>query len=530
MSLTAACILALLMAPLFAVARQPSGPQEKAAAPALTSSAYDASDDIFYQFMPIAWRYGECADLPAQASENRFGNFQVMIDSLPYLKTLGVTGVWMTPIFPSPAYHGYQHGAADRLNPWFGPEGDFLRFVREARTAGIKVYLDLVTYGISQDSEWFKDAYKNPSSPFAKQLAFTDDACTKFLGHSYTSWNGSRVTFINWDLRSAEARARVIAWSKKWLDPNGDGDPSDGIAGYRLDHVWARYAPQGKPAPDGWGYNIDSFWMEWKRELQKVNPKVFTFAEQAKWETFGADLLPAHDAAFSKPFEAAAREALKAEDATKLYESMAATLAALPKGRTFLLTLGDHDVDRLASAIGADEPGHECRARAAAAVLMLGPLPPVIYYGEELGMRGKAGKFGGDANDLPRREPMKWKAVAGPPMSNYFALHTGAYEKRYEHDHDGRSVEEQDGAKGSLLELYRELAKVRMNEPALRRGHYEPLPCSSKAVWRFRMTVEPGGHSVEVAINLSGKEVSLTSPTGGALLLEAYGWRVSKSQ
>jgi glycosidase len=527
MTLTGALILALLLTPLFAVARQPS-PQQDQPSLALSPSAYDASDDIFYQFMPIAWRYGECPDLPAQAKEHRFGNFQGMIDSLPYLRSLGVTAVWMTPIFPSPAYHGYQHGAADRLNPWFGPESDFLRFVHEAKQQNIKVYLDLVAYGISQDSEWFKDAFKNPASPYAKQLAFTNDACTKFLGHSYTSWNGSKVTFINWDLRNPDARARVIEWSKKWLDPNGDGDPSDGIAGYRLDHVWSRYAPQGKPTPDGWGYNIDSFWMEWKRELQKVNPNVFTFAEQAKWETYGTDLLPAHDAAFTKPFEAAAREALKSENATKLYESMAATLAALPKGRTFLLTLGDHDVDRLASAIGADEPGHEGRARAAAAVLMLGPLPPVIYYGDELGMRGKSAKFGGDANDLPRREPMKWKAVPGPPMSNYLALHEAAYEKRYEHDHDGRSVEEQDGTTGSLLELYRELARVRTSDPALRRGKYEPLPCSSKAVWRFRMTLEPASQRVEVAINLSGKQVSLDEPSDRVLRLEPYGWVVTK--
>jgi alpha-amylase len=521
----------------------------------LTPSAYDASDDIFYQFMPIAWRYGESPDLPAQAKDYRFGNFQGMIDSLPYLKGLGVTAVWMTPIFPSPAYHGYQHGPADQLNPWFGSEADFLRFVREAKAQGIKVYLDLVAYGISQETEFFKDAYKNPKSPYAAQLAFTNDQCTKFLGHSYTSWNGNRVTFINWDLRSPEARQRVIVWSKHWLDPNNDGDPSDGIAGYRLDHVvppMPPTVPPTSPAPSApskpaapaagevgatptkapplsrealeasFGYDT-AFWLEWKHELQKVNPTVFTFAEQAKWETTGADLLAAHDAAFTKPFEAAAREALKSEDATKLYESMAATLAALPKGRTFLCTLGDHDVDRLASAIGADE--HEGRARAAAAVLMLSPLPPVIYMGDELGMRGKSAKLGGDANDIPRREPFTWNAVAGPPMSNYFALHEQAYEKRSEHDHDGRSVEEQDQVPASLLSLYRELAQARAEQPALRRGTYTPRPCPNKAVWWFTKTWE--SRRVEVAVNLSGKEVLVARPEGGkGFALQPYGWVV----
>jgi alpha-amylase len=542
-----------LWTPMRAAAQEKPGPPTEAA---LTPSACDASDDIFYQFMPIAWRCGESPDLPAQAKDYRFGNFQGMTDSLPYLKTLGVTAVWMTPIFPSPAYHGYQHADADKLNPWFGSEADFLRFVREAKAQGIRVFIDLVAYGISQDTPYFKDAFKNPQSPYAKQLAFTDPACTKFLGHNYTTWNGSRVTFIHWDLRSPDARQRVIQWSRHWLDPNNDGDPSDGIAGYRLDHVLPPVppvptVPPTSPAPQApdstkaqpagevgaprerapalsrealeasFGYD-PAFWLEWKHELQKVNPNVFTFAEQAKWETTGADLLPAHDAAFTKPFEAAAREALKSEDATKLYESMAATLTALPKGRSFLCTLGNHDVDRLASAIGEGE--HEGRARAAAAVLMLAPLPPVIYMGDELGMRGTSSKLGGDANDIPRREPFKWTAVAGPPMSNYFALHEKAYEKRAEHDHDGRSVQEQDNVKGSLLELYRDLAKLRAADPALRRGTYNPQPTPNKAVWRFVKTYQ--GRRVEVAVNLRSDSVVLTDSRGDDYHLSGYGWSV----
>jgi len=64
------------------------------------------ADDIFYMFMPIAWR-------DSDGDPWRFGDFGGMTESLPYLKSLGVTAVWMTPIFVSPANHGYQHGAAD---------------------------------------------------------------------------------------------------------------------------------------------------------------------------------------------------------------------------------------------------------------------------------------------------------------------------------------------------------------------------------------------------------------------------------
>ncbi len=219
--------------------------------------------------------------------------------------------------------------------------------------------------------------------------------------------------FANWNLHSREARDLVIAWSKKWLDPRGDGSLRSGVAGFRLDHVWKTY---DKPL----NYDIDTFWREWRSEIEKVNPGVFTFAEQAKWESHGAELLAtgdgenAHDAAFTKPFEFAAREALLKEEADRLHLSMTDTLAACPKGRTLMAILGDHDVDRLSTAIGADVEARRGRERAAAAVLLLQPFPPVVWQGDEIGMLGKAASTGSDANDIPRREPFKWLARAGP--------------------------------------------------------------------------------------------------------------------
>src|SRR5437660_6632561 len=127
------------------------------AAAIASTAAADVTDEIFYQFMPIAWRD---SDNDAQ----RFGDFGGMTASLDYLQSLGVTAVWMNPIFPSAAYHGYQHGAADQINSRFGTESQFWTFVQAAHARGIKVFLDYVAYGISQDSIWFQSAYGNPLS------------------------------------------------------------------------------------------------------------------------------------------------------------------------------------------------------------------------------------------------------------------------------------------------------------------------------------------------------------------------------
>jgi glycosidase len=464
-------------------------------------------DDVIYHFMPIAWR-------DSDNDANRFGDFNGMTASLDYLEDLGITAVWMNPIFPSPAYHGYHHGPGDQVNSWFGTEAQFLNFVAAAHTRGIKVYLDNVVYGISHNSTWYQSARNNPASPYDDWLAFTNSGNSQYLGSVYTTWSGASVGFIHWNLNNAGPMNLVTSWAQHWLDPNGDGDPSDGIDGYRLDHVWAQY-PSG---PNGWGYNIDTFWTPWKQALQAVNPDVFIFAEQADWGSTGAELLSAFDASMTKPFEFAARDALNNESASGLYSSMASAVASLPPGRLFHCIIGDHDVDRLASVIGGDaNPG---RLRAAAAVLLTQPFPPMIYFGDELGMRGFKGTFGTDANDIPLREPFKWNAVAGPPMSNYWILHAQAYNNRYAQNNDGRSVQEQEGVPGSLLEHYRALIAARRDNVALRRGAYHAITNNRSGVWSF-VRHAPGEQTLLVAINLSSAttatlDLSNMEITGGS--------------
>ncbi len=449
-------------------------------------------DDVFYMYMPLAWR-------DSDSDTYRFGDFGGMTDALPYLDDLGITAIWMNPIFPSPAYHGYQHGAGDQINSRLGTEADFLTFVAAAHARGIKVFVDFVVYGISQDSIWYQDAYANPGSPYDDWLAFTNQANTQYdLGAVYNTWNGDSVGFIHWNLNNTDVTTLVTGWAKHWLDPNGDADPSDGIDGFRLDHVSAWHAQESP-----WGYHLD-WWIAWKNELLTVYPDVFTFAEQADWGSHGQDLLPAFDAAMTKPFEFAARDALANEQAAPLYSQMATTLTTLQAGKTYLGTLNDHDVDRLTSVIG----GSLQKAKVAAAVLLTQPFPPVLYYGDEIGMLGTKQNYGSDANDIPMREPFKWNAVAGPPMSNYWVLNGQAYNNAYSQNNDGRSVEEQDGVSGSLLEHYKTLIAARKTNVALRHGSYHAVSTSSGSVWSFLRHIDTD-QTVLVAINLANATINL---------------------
>jgi glycosidase len=497
---TTTTTLALTLAATGALAHNPFATQPKA-------------DEVFYHIMPIAWRDGPDPD---STDPNRFGDFRGMRDGLDYLEDLGITAMWMNPIFPSPAYHGYQHGRADQVNPWFGTESQFIDFVEDAHGRDIEVYLDFVVYGISHNSPWYTGAFGNPGSTFDDWLAFTNGSNTQYQGYTFNTWNSDFVGFIHWDLRTPQATDLVTSWALKWMDPNNDGDFSDGVDGYRLDHVWVNYGS----GPDGWGYNLDDFWAHWHTELRALNPDVFTFCEQHDWGSHGREFLPQFDAAMTKPFEFAARDSLRNENAGSIRFQMDETVNLYRTGAhegTFVAIIGDHDVDRLASSIGADTPGTMGRAHVAAHVLMLQPFPPIIYYGDEIAMRGFKGSFDNtDAVDIPMREPFKWNAVEGAPMSRYQRENTPATFNQYSSDHDGRSVEEQLG-QGGVVDTYKAMIALRTDNVALRRGEFTTVNAAHDSIWSFARIYEQGdapipdpGQALVCAINLSGSSVTTT--------------------
>lgn len=455
----------------------------------------DVSDEVFYHLMPAAWRADE-----GDAAPGRWGTFRGLTAGLPYLRRLGVTAIITTPIFEGPSYHGYQHGPADRVHPRLGTEAAYRAFVRAAHDAGLRVVIDMVTYGLWRASPPFRAARARPTDPHSSWFAFDDDRACEHTGYDYAAWDGSRVEFAHLDLRRPGPRRALLEWARRWLTPSAaGGDAADGL---RFDHVWA--TDDGKhPSVTGLGYTGGGFWAWFLGELRASHPRALMLAEPARWETLGNDLLPWHDAAFCKPLEFAVRDAVCKERSAGLSWALRRALRAVPAGQGLVALVGDHDVDRLASAVGAETAADLCRLRSAFAVLMLQPFPPVIYAGDEIGMLGVAGEFGGDANDIPRREPFKWRARAGPPMSDYHSAHAGAWEARWSRDDDGRSVEEQEGVPGSPLEVVRRLVQMRRGSDAIRRGGFEPVRTDAPSVWACRRRL--GDQWLLAAVNLSDR-------------------------
>ncbi len=331
--------------------------------PAVSYATRPVQDDVFYFFMPASWRNG--------SGSGNFGDFQGMTASLPYLESLGITAIWMTPIHPSPAYHGYQYSNGGTVNPWFGDESDFRNFVHTAHQAGIKVFIDFVAYGINESSLYYENAYNDLKSPYSTMFPWTNSTHTESnSAYSYTTWNGSTINFAYWNMNNPLAANVETAWAEHWADQNYEAFDDAGVDGFRCDHVVDTYDAYG---PNGLGYTTANFWTPFKAALKAVHPNFFMFGEQNDWSLYGNTFEPPFDGIFTKPLLYAVRSSISSGTDDDFAVHIGQHDHQFSAG-TYLCVFGDHDEDRLMSDIGDTFP----RGRLAAALEMAQPYPPII--------------------------------------------------------------------------------------------------------------------------------------------------------
>src|SRR5690242_10700304 len=146
MKLHVRLLLFILAALLFpgAQAATPANPGER------------APTDVYYEIFVRSWY---------DTNGDGIGDLNGVTARLDYLKSLGVDGIWLMPINPSPSYHGYDITDYYAINPQYGTMADFERLLREAHKRGIKIIMDMVMNHSSDRSPWFKAA-QDPHSPY----------------------------------------------------------------------------------------------------------------------------------------------------------------------------------------------------------------------------------------------------------------------------------------------------------------------------------------------------------------------------
>src|SRR3546814_987297 len=154
---------------------------------------------------------------------------------------------------------------------------------------------------------------------------------------------------------------------------------------------------------------FQDFWKPIFAKVRAVNPDFTFIAEQSDWG-YGGDFLKRGDVDFAFAFPLAG--AIRSFDKDKIVTAIRETAKATPEGKGQLIFVENHDMNRVAS----DEGMTPARLRTAAALAMLLKGTPPIYYGQELGMRGKQRpEYKTDEKDIGPREAFEWEADVNAP-------------------------------------------------------------------------------------------------------------------
>ena len=428
----------------------------KMVAPTVAASPAQLDKEVFYQIFTRSMR---------DSNGDGEGDLKGIEESLPYLQRLGVTSILLTPLYPSDFYHNYFASSFKGVDPEFGTMKDFRNLVRAIHKRKMKLYLDEEFQYVAYDHPWMTSALGNPASPYTDFLIFNGPNNTRPESGPFgitiaPRFPGAETGITTVNMKSPKFRAWATSYLLGWVDPDGDGDFSDGVDGFRLDHMMDDLDNKHILT------NLfDSFWKPVFAKLRATNPKLQFIAEQWDWGD-GGDFLRRGgvDAAFAFPLVTA----IRSFDKAKIVAAINRLERAIPPGKHELVFVENHDMQRIASDPGITP--QKLRTAATIAILLKGT--PLIYYGQELGMRGAPRpEFQSDEKDIGDREAFRWSATTeAPGQANWYKGPKTYWAERFARDHDGISVAEEQSDPRSLLNHYRRLLALRRSHPALVSG------------------------------------------------------------
>ena len=492
---------------------------------------------ILYQIYPRSFQ---------DSDGDGVGDLRGVIQRLPYLVELGVDALWLSPIFPSPMEDfGYDISNYTGIDPLFGSLNDFDALIAAARGLGLKVILDLVPNHTSDRHPWFIESRASKNNPKRDWYIWRDpngeggppsNWLSEFGG---SSWEFDEQTGqyyyhaflrsqpdLNW--RNIEVRRAIHDVMRFWL--------RRGVDGFRVDVMWHLIKDEllrdNPPNPDyGPGqqpyqqliplYSTDrpevhDVVAELRQVIEEFDNRVLIgeiYLPPEKLVAYygrglGGAHLPFNFALIPTPWSARAVAKLIDD-----YET------ALPPGAWPNWVLGNHDRQRIASRVGAEQ------ARVAAMLLLMLRGTPTLYYGDEIGMP-QVGILPDQVRDpweknLPGlgvgrdgcRTPMQWDPTPRAGFSD-----TEPWLPLSQNSVLNVATERQDAA--SMLSLYRALIALRRARPELALGAYKPISATESLLVFERE--HQGQHSL-VALNFGREPVSFeTNGLHGQILLSTF--------
>lgn len=187
---------------------------------------------VFYQIYPRSFH---------DTNGDGIGDLRGIIEKLDYLQELGVTALWLSPIYDSPNDdNGYDIRDYHKIMKEFGTMEDFDELLSEVHNRGMRLIMDLVVNHTSDEHEWFQSALKDKNSPYRDYYFFSKEPNNWTSFFSGSAWNhyeeediyalhlfSKKQMDLNWD--NEKVRADVIKMVNWWL--------SKGVDGFRMDVI-----------------------------------------------------------------------------------------------------------------------------------------------------------------------------------------------------------------------------------------------------------------------------------------------------
>ncbi|MEK3606537.1 alpha-glucosidase [Lactobacillus crispatus] len=513
---------------------------------------------IIYQIYPKSFQ---------DSNGDGLGDLNGIRKRIPYLKNLGVNAVWLNPVFVSPQVdNGYDVSNYFAIDPHMGTMEDMENLIKDLHKAGIHLIMDFVLNHTSDQHPWFQDAIKNPDSLYRDYYIFAghdgkrpnnwgsffggsvwepDPAGT---GQSYFHLFDKRMPDLNW--KNPGVRHAMLEVAEYWL--------KKGIDGLRLDafiHIGKADLRQNYPTGDGdinkpivaepFFANLPQV-QEWMRpfceQIKQDYPDTLLLGEAASasvnlavdYTTKRNHLMDSvitfrHftdddsncDQRFSEQYQP------KKLDLTAFKQNQVVWQQTLAGVSQPTLYWNNHDMARLATRVAKTQT----QAKSLAMLMYLQRGIPVIYYGEELGLKNlhftSADQFedqivapwlkdaekvlskdaalamASETHKLPARGPMPWDATENHGFSEVKPWITGIKQ-------DDACVANEINDTTSMFNFYQKLLELK-KEALFQTGTYYMIS-TDKNSYVYQRDLHD--ESAIVAVSLSDQKTTVEIPAG----------------
>ena len=509
-------------------------------------------EGIVYQIYPRSFK---------DTSGNGVGDLRGIIQKLDYIKSLGVTMVWLNPIYESPNDdNGYDISDYRAIMKEFGTMEDFDELLEGLHKRGMKFIMDVVVNHSSDEHEWFQQSRSSRDNPYRDYYHWWPAEKGKpnhrwsFFDENSDAWKYDEQTDayylhyfsqkqpdLNWE--NPKVRQEVYDIMKFWAEK--------GVDGFRLDAF--QYVSKDitfPPFPEGYDVDVPSV-----IEYHGMGPHIHSYLKEmneqvlSKYDVFavsegvGSTLQDAHDLVDEDRKELQMAYHFEATDMVTTLEKC--TLAQFKESFTkwdksfaekgwIAIYLSNHDQSRFINRYGSDKPAFkDYSAKLLNTFILSMRGTPYTYYGDELGMTNigftkieqykdiaaingykKAATDGEDLdhylkklNLLSRdngRTPMQWDDTNNAGFSSetpWLPVHE---------NHTTVNVANQQNDHNSVLNHFRKMVALRKDNLLLVYGEYEIIQEEHPTIYAYSRTLDD--EQMKILLNFSESESSISLP------------------